>query len=156
MLVERQLISRELSEASGIRSVYIDPQEQFSFMVNEEDHLRMQVMHSGLDMDSAWEQMSRMDDLLAEADSKVAKRTGGVAELADVASEAKRDARNLEMSDAANEVALVFLRQCREPAPQFRRGARDRERAEVRNVAIVEQADTHARALVGQGKVAAV
>ena len=66
MLVERQLISRELSETNGSRCVFIDPQEMFSLMVNEEDHLRMQVMHSGLDMDSAWEQINKMDDLLAE------------------------------------------------------------------------------------------
>ena len=66
MLVERQLISRELSEATGARCVYIDPQEQFSLMVNEEDHLRMQVMHSGLDMETAWEQINKMDDLLGE------------------------------------------------------------------------------------------
>ena len=52
LLVERQLISRELSETAGSRCVFIDPQETFSLMVNEEDHLRMQVMHSGLDMDS--------------------------------------------------------------------------------------------------------
>jgi protein arginine kinase len=65
-LVERQLISRELSEGSGARSVFIDRHEQFSLMINEEDHLRMQVMHSGLDLDSAWEQMSGMDDALDE------------------------------------------------------------------------------------------
>jgi protein arginine kinase len=66
LLVERQLISRELSEASGARCVFIDPDETFSLMINEEDHLRMQVMHSGLDMESAWDQINRMDDLLAE------------------------------------------------------------------------------------------
>jgi protein arginine kinase len=66
MLVERQLISRELAEAAGPRSVYIDPEEAFGFMINEEDHLRMQVMHSGLDMETAWEQINRLDDLLGE------------------------------------------------------------------------------------------
>lgn len=66
LLVERQLISRELSEANGARCVFIDPQETFSLMINEEDHLRMQVMHSGLDMESAWDQINRMDDQLAE------------------------------------------------------------------------------------------
>jgi protein arginine kinase len=65
-LVERQLISRELSDASGARSVFIDSQEQFSLMINEEDHLRMQVMHSGLDLESAWEQINSMDDELDE------------------------------------------------------------------------------------------
>jgi protein arginine kinase len=66
LLVERQLISRELSEASGARCVFIDPQETFSLMINEEDHLRMQVMHSGLDMEQAWEQINTMDELLSE------------------------------------------------------------------------------------------
>lgn len=66
LLVERQLISRELAESQGPRCVFIDPQERFSLMINEEDHLRMQVMHSGLDMESAWEQINQMDDWLAE------------------------------------------------------------------------------------------
>ena len=65
-LVERQLISREHAEADGARGVAIDPNEQFSVMVNEEDHLRIQVMHSGLDLQAAWEQINRIDDLLEE------------------------------------------------------------------------------------------
>lgn len=65
-LVERQLISRELAEGGGIRSVAIDRQETFSLMINEEDHLRMQVMHSGLDLDEAWQQINSMDDLIDE------------------------------------------------------------------------------------------
>jgi protein arginine kinase len=65
-LVERQLISRELSEASGARSVFIDSQETYSLMINEEDHLRMQVMHSGLDLEAAWQQINQMDDWLDE------------------------------------------------------------------------------------------
>ena len=35
-------------------------------MINEEDHLRIQVMHSGLDLQSAWEQINRIDDLIEE------------------------------------------------------------------------------------------
>jgi len=65
-LVERQLISRELADTSGPRSVAIERQETFSIMVNEEDHLRIQVMHSGLDLTSAWEQINQIDDLLDE------------------------------------------------------------------------------------------
>ena len=65
-LVERQLISRELSESRGARSVAIDRREQMSLMINEEDHLRIQVMHSGLDLQSAWEQIDRIDSLIAE------------------------------------------------------------------------------------------
>jgi len=65
-LVERQLISRELADGEGPRGVAINEGEKFSLMINEEDHLRIQVMNSGLDLDSAWEQINRIDDLLEE------------------------------------------------------------------------------------------
>ncbi|MEX1223079.1 MAG: protein arginine kinase, partial [Pirellulales bacterium] len=61
-LVERQLISRELAESSGARGVAISQDEQVSLMINEEDHLRMQIMHSGFDLVSAWEQLNAIDD----------------------------------------------------------------------------------------------
>lgn len=61
-LVERQLISRELAESDGARSVAIDTNEQYSLMVNEEDHLRIQLMKSGLDLMGAWEQIREIDD----------------------------------------------------------------------------------------------
>lgn len=64
-LVERQLISRELAESAGARSVAIDFNEVFSLMVNEEDHLRIQLMKSGLDLESAWEQINKIDDAIA-------------------------------------------------------------------------------------------
>ena len=63
-LVERQLISREHAESEGARGVAIDKREQVSLMINEEDHLRIQVMHSGLDLPAAWEQINAIDDLL--------------------------------------------------------------------------------------------
>src|SRR5690606_18156236 len=65
-LVERQLISRELAEAEGARGVAIETDETFSVMINEEDHLRLQVMHSGLDLKAAWEQINEIDDLLEQ------------------------------------------------------------------------------------------
>ena len=65
-LVERQLISREHAESEGARAVVIDGLERFSVMINEEDHLRIQVMHSGLDLDTAWQQINEIDDLLEE------------------------------------------------------------------------------------------
>lgn len=65
-LVERQLISREHADCDGARGVAIDPNEQFSLMINEEDHLRIQVMHSGLDLEDAWTQINHIDDLIEE------------------------------------------------------------------------------------------
>ena len=66
-LVERQLISRELADVEGSRAVAIDPGEQYSVMINEEDHLRIQVMHSGLNLQSAWDQIDSLDDKLEGA-----------------------------------------------------------------------------------------
>jgi len=65
-LVERQLISREHAEADGARGVAIDLSEQASLMINEEDHLRIQVMHSGFDLAGAWEQINRIDDAVEQ------------------------------------------------------------------------------------------
>src|SRR6187455_1031623 len=61
-LVERQLISRELADTEGARAVMIDQREQMSVMINEEDHLRIQVLKSGLDLTAAWEQINQLDD----------------------------------------------------------------------------------------------
>jgi protein arginine kinase len=65
-LVERHLISREHAESQGSRAVAIDTQETFSLMINEEDHLRMQVLQSGLDLENVWKQINRIDDLVEQ------------------------------------------------------------------------------------------
>jgi protein arginine kinase len=64
VLVERHLISRELAQADGDRGVAIAPDEAMSVMVNEEDHLRLQVLRSGLQLDEAYEEVDRMDTAL--------------------------------------------------------------------------------------------
>ena len=51
LLVERQLISRELANTEGPRGVAVAPQENVSIMINEEDHLRLQVIRSGFALD---------------------------------------------------------------------------------------------------------
>src|SRR6266446_14918 len=66
LLVERQLISRELASAEGPRGVALAPRETVSLMVNEEDHLREQVMRSGFALDEAWTDIDRVDDLLEQ------------------------------------------------------------------------------------------
>jgi protein arginine kinase len=66
LLVERHLISKPHAAAEGARGVAISDDETVSIMVNEEDHLRMQVLRSGLQLDEAWEQISAIDDQLEE------------------------------------------------------------------------------------------
>lgn len=65
-LVERQLISREHAEGRGTRSVVIGREENVSLMINEEDHLRIQVLRSGFALDDCWQEIDRIDDLLEE------------------------------------------------------------------------------------------
>lgn len=65
-LVERQLISRELASADGPRGVAIAPTETVSLMVNEEDHVRLQVMRSGFALDETWQEVNAIDDRLEE------------------------------------------------------------------------------------------
>ncbi len=64
LLVERQLISRELANGEGPRGVAFDDREAVSIMVNEEDQLRLQVMRSGLALEQAWHEIDHLDDLL--------------------------------------------------------------------------------------------
>lgn len=63
-LVERHLISRELAEAEGPRGVAVGRYEQVALMVNEEDHLRIQVIRSGFDLASCWQQINAIDDAI--------------------------------------------------------------------------------------------
>ncbi len=60
-LVERHLISRELAMAKGPRGAAFGSDERSSVMVNEEDHLRLQAIHSGFSLDDAFEDAKRMD-----------------------------------------------------------------------------------------------
>ncbi|HWE36373.1 MAG TPA: protein arginine kinase [Isosphaeraceae bacterium] len=65
-LVERQLISFELAKSNGPRGVAVGPLENVAIMVNEEDHLRIQVMLSGLSLADVWERINRLDDQIEE------------------------------------------------------------------------------------------
>jgi protein arginine kinase len=64
LLVERHLISRQHADGAGPRSVAFQPDESAAVMVNEEDHLRIQVMRSGLQVNECWEQIDAIDDAL--------------------------------------------------------------------------------------------
>jgi protein arginine kinase len=58
------MISRELADGSGARGALIGNDETFSVMINEEDHVRLQVMHSGLALETAWNRINELDDWL--------------------------------------------------------------------------------------------
>ena len=68
LLVERHLISRQhaASKNDVPRGVAIGGDETFAIMVNEEDHLRIQVLRSGMQLSEAFAQINRLDDVLEE------------------------------------------------------------------------------------------
>ena len=65
-LVERHLISRHHAMAKGPRGVVIARREFFTAMINEEDHLRLQVLKAGCQLAECAEQIDRIDDLIEQ------------------------------------------------------------------------------------------
>lgn len=65
-LVERHLISRHHAMAKGPRGAVIARQEFFTAMINEEDHLRMQVLKAGCQLSACAEQIDRIDNTIEE------------------------------------------------------------------------------------------
>jgi len=61
-LLERHLISREHAEGKDSKAVVISEKEIISIMINEEDHLRIQVLQSGFDLTEAWRLISKIDE----------------------------------------------------------------------------------------------
>jgi protein arginine kinase len=61
LLLERHLVGRELTGDADGRAVMVGAGETMSLMVNEEDHLRIQSIHSGLALTSAWEDAVALD-----------------------------------------------------------------------------------------------
>ena len=66
ILVERHLISRELSGAKGGAGVVISKDQTFSVMLNEEDHLRIQVLRAGFNLKKAWATINELDSALED------------------------------------------------------------------------------------------
>lgn len=64
VLQEKHLISPDLLEESPYGSVLISADENVSVMVNEEDHIREQVILPGLSLDQAYDRVNRIDDVL--------------------------------------------------------------------------------------------
>lgn len=65
-LVERHLISRQQAVEEGSRGVSIWPDETTAIMINEEDHLRIQALRSGLQLEALWEAVNKLDDSLSQ------------------------------------------------------------------------------------------
>lgn len=61
VLCERHLISRDMTEKGPGSGFVISAKHRVAIMINEEDHLRLQIIRPGLDLMSAWETLDRID-----------------------------------------------------------------------------------------------
>ncbi len=64
-LIERHLMSHEHAANSEGKALVVSDEEVLSVMVNEEDHLRIQVMQSGLNLSETWNIINAVDDSLS-------------------------------------------------------------------------------------------
>ena len=65
-LVEKHLISPEFAKGNLPRAVAISKDEKISIMINEEDHIRIQVFTEEPSLSSAYETADKIDTLLSE------------------------------------------------------------------------------------------
>lgn len=65
-LVERHLVSPEFISQSMGRALLLAQDESISIMINEEDHLRIQVMQEGLNLEQVYDIADKFDTLLNE------------------------------------------------------------------------------------------
>ncbi|MDP8259412.1 MAG: protein arginine kinase [Candidatus Gygaella obscura] len=64
-LIERHLMSHEHALLSDTKALLVDPQEVLSIMINEEDHMRIQVMQSGFNLKGAFDIIDNIDNGLS-------------------------------------------------------------------------------------------
>lgn len=67
-LLERHLVSKELIVKSDSKAAAIGDREIIAIMINEEDHLRVQVVQSGFNLQAAWQIIDALD---AELGAKI-------------------------------------------------------------------------------------
>ena len=65
-LVERHLMSPEHAKDVEFKGLIVDQKETISIMINEEDHLRIQVLQSGMDLRQCWQIIDTLDTQLSK------------------------------------------------------------------------------------------
>ena len=66
VLVERRLVSRELIESENGGGVLIAKSQVLAIMINEEDHLRIQGLHSGFNFLRTWDEVDALDSQIED------------------------------------------------------------------------------------------
>lgn len=65
-LRERRLINRTLLEKTTPGGLIVSEDERVSLVINGDDHIRMQVLSTGLDLNGCFEAVDRLDDYMNE------------------------------------------------------------------------------------------
>ncbi|MBQ8648880.1 MAG: protein arginine kinase [Clostridia bacterium] len=65
-MVERHIISREFAANRQGRAIILSDDESISIMIGEEDHIRIQVILGGLQLEKAYDTAERLDTLLCD------------------------------------------------------------------------------------------
>lgn len=63
-MVERHIISPEFAASEKTRAVVISEDESICIMIGEEDHLRIQVVYGGLELEKAYDTAEQLDSIL--------------------------------------------------------------------------------------------
>ena len=63
-MVERHVISPEFAAGNEERAIILSDDESISIMIGEEDHIRIQVIMGGLQLEKAYDIAERLDTLL--------------------------------------------------------------------------------------------
>lgn len=66
LFVENHLISPDLLKRPSISSFLLREDEKVTVMINEEDHIRIQALFSGLNLDESFKTCNEVDDLIEE------------------------------------------------------------------------------------------
>lgn len=64
IFLERHIISKNLIENSSKSSFILDKDETLSVMINEEDHVRIQCITAGLNLEEVYKQSDKVDNML--------------------------------------------------------------------------------------------
>lgn len=77
VLVESHLISRELMSSHDSSGVVVEARTGSSVMINEEDHLRIQMVQPGMDLAALWQRIDELDTAIeGELDYAFSKELG--------------------------------------------------------------------------------
>ena len=67
LFVENHLISPDLLKKPNISSFLLRKDENVTIMINEEDHIRIQALYTGLNLDESFKICNDVDDLIEES-----------------------------------------------------------------------------------------